>query len=65
MDLVDAQGDTALLMAADNGHSLCVAALLAAGASAKKTQGSGCPLFLAAAQGHHECARLLKEAGTG
>lgn len=55
--------DTALMLAADNGHVACVALLIGAGAEVNMKQGSGYPLFMATAKGHSECVRLLVEAG--
>ncbi len=60
----DENGNTPLILAAQNGHNEVIMALLAAKADvrAKNNQGQTA-LDLAAAGGHDECVRLLKQAG--
>lgn len=60
----DENGNTPLIVAAQNGHDDVVATLLAAKADvrAKNNQGQTA-LDLAVTGGHDECVRLLKQAG--
>jgi len=53
------RGQTALMVAAAQGHAKVVAALVEAGADVNKAHGSHTPLSLAAAQGHVEVVRIL------
>lgn len=60
VDAVDAQGVTALMLAAKNGHAAAAAALLSAGADATATDMAGLgALELCAKKGAVEVARLL------
>ena len=65
LDAVDAEGHTALMIAAANGHTALVTALCDAGADTSATDGDGHTAEqIAANAGHAACAaRLHKEAG--
>lgn len=61
LESTDASGDSALMLAAQAGHALCVNMLVAAGANinfARETDGKS-PLIVAAVAGHLECTRML------
>ena len=58
-------GDTALILAARNGHDLCAHALLEAGPDPNKADMNGSTaLMYAARYGHDLCASALLEAGS-
>ena len=60
----NARGDTALILAAANGHADCVRALLEAGADVTLSTAEGfTALYAAAANGHTETIGLLLDAG--
>jgi ankyrin repeat protein len=64
VDLVDAEGNSYLMLAAYYGHAEAVAALLAAGANADRMNSAGqSPVAGAVFKRHREVVRLLVEAG--
>ncbi|KAE9195294.1 hypothetical protein PF004_g20472 [Phytophthora fragariae] len=64
MELADAAGQTALMIAASKGHVDAVNVLLQAGASiGKKTLRGATALSAAYLGGHHQVARILVENG--
>ena len=57
-------GHTALMLSAQNGHDLCLSALIEANANLEATQNQGfTALMLSSQNGHESCARALLEAG--
>eukprot|EP01043_Picozoa_sp_COSAG02_P036593 COSAG02_NODE_2690_length_8228_cov_10.450732_6_plen_610_part_00 len=65
IESTDASGDSALMLAAQAGHALCVDMLVTAGANINFARGADgkSPLIVAAVAGHLECTRMLLARG--
>jgi len=62
IDLQDKDGESALILAAANGHSACVTALIEAKADVNlPAENGGSALMFAAANGHSPCVTALIE----